>query len=86
MNVVIGEMRRLYDVLNDVDNIIKAPSLPPLGEAVGDLDMFVAGEAEVDEPLAVKKSRRLLQQRNTPLVVLDQVVVGGDNLNEAFLL
>ena len=53
--------------------------LPPLGEAVDDLDVFVAGEAEVDKPFAVEQPRRLLQQRNPPPVVLDEVVVGGED-------
>ena len=31
----------------------------------------------MDEPLEVKQPRSLLQQRNLPPVVLDQVIVGG---------
>ena len=41
--------------------------------------MFVAGEAEVNEPLPIEQPRRLLQQLNPPSVVLDQVVVGGED-------
>ena len=37
-------------------------------------DVLVAGEAEVDEPLAVDRPRHLLQHLNPPPVVLDQVV------------
>ncbi|KAF5425531.1 MAG: hypothetical protein C5S41_03810, partial [Candidatus Methanomarinus sp.] len=39
----------------------------------------MAGEAEVNEPLPIEQPRRLLQQLNPPLVVLDQVVVGGED-------
>ena len=39
--------------------------------------MFVSGEAETDEPLLVKQSRRLLQQPHPPPVVLHQIVVGS---------
>jgi len=41
--------------------------------------VFVAGEAETDEPLSVKQTRRLLQQGNPTAVVLNQVVVGGED-------
>jgi hypothetical protein len=51
--------------------LLNAALLPPLGEAIDDLDMFVAGESEADEPLAVKHSRRLLQQPNPPPVIID---------------
>ena len=47
------------------------------------LTLFVAGEAEVDEPLAVEQPSRFLQQRNPPPVVLDQVVVGGEDTGYA---
>ena len=49
---------------------------PSLRKTIDDLSMFVVGEVEADEPLAVEQPRRLLQQRNPPLVVLDQVIVG----------
>lgn len=55
----------------------EALSLPPLRHAVDDLGVFVAGEAEVDEPFLVEQPRRLLQQLYAPPVVLDQVVIGG---------
>jgi hypothetical protein len=61
-------------------------SVPALGQAVDDLDVLMAGEAEVDEPLAVEQPRRLLQQRNPPSVVLDQVVVGGEDGDDYSLL
>jgi len=60
-------------------NFSKSFPLPPLGHAVLDFDMFMAGEAEVDEPLFVQKPRSLLQQLNPPPVVFDEVVVGGED-------
>ena len=37
----------------------------------------------VDEPFAVEEPRRLLQQRNTPPVVFNQViVVGGKDIGD----
>ena len=37
--------------------------------------VFGAGGAEVDEPLAVEESGHLFQYLDTPLIVLDQVVI-----------
>ena len=54
--------------------------VPILRESVSDLDMFVAGKVEADEPLTVEQPRRRLQQRNPTSIVFDQVVVGRDNL------
>lgn len=50
-----------------------------LRHAVGDLDVFMAREAEVDKPFFVEQPRRLLQKLNPPPVVFDQVVVGGED-------
>ena len=36
----------------------------------------MAGEAEVDEPLAVEGAGHLLQDPDAPLIVLDQIVIG----------
>ena len=58
-------------------------SSQPLGTAIDDTRVLVAGEAEADEPLAVELPRRLLQQRHPPPVVLDQVVVGGEDVGDA---
>ena len=41
--------------------------------------VLVAGEAELDEPLAVEVLRHLLQNLDPPQVVLDQVVVGRED-------
>ena len=38
--------------------------LPPLRDAINDLDVLMAGEAQVDEPLAVEQPRGLFQQRD----------------------
>ena len=50
-------------------DVAKGPPFPALGEAVGEWDVFVAGEAEVDELLAVEQPRRLLQQRGFWLAI-----------------
>ena len=72
--------------LTEIDSQASRTSVAPNPrQTVDDLDMFVAGEAEVDEPLAVKHPRRLLQQRNPPPVVLDQVVV-GERIDDDLLL
>ncbi len=71
------------DVL--VNKSSRSNPLPPVGDAVDDLDVFVAGEAEVHEPLAVEPPRCLLQKPNPPPVALDQVVVGGEGLANAGL-
>src|ERR1035441_9497416 len=46
---------------------------------------LVAGESEADEPLFVKQSRRLLQQRHPPAVVFNQVVVGCESISNSVL-
>lgn len=65
--------------------ITDSTPLPPLRHAVDDLDVLVTGKAEADEPLLVQQARRLLQQLNPPSVVLDHVVVGGEDGNNAVL-
>jgi hypothetical protein len=45
----------------------------------------MAGEAEVDEPLAVEPAGHLLQDLDAPLAVFDQVVVGGEDAGDAAL-
>ena len=45
----------------------------------------MAGEAEVDEPLAVEPAGHFLQDSDAPLTVLDQVVVGGEDAGDAAL-
>lgn len=66
-----------------LDQIAERPSLPPFRDGaeggVDEGDGFVAGEAEVDEPLAVEGLRHLLQYPDAPQVVLDQVVVGRED-------
>ena len=58
---------------------------PPLRDAVDNFAEFVAGKPEVNEPLAVEQTRRLLQQCNPPSVVLDQVVIGGEDFSNLVL-
>jgi hypothetical protein len=45
----------------------------------------MAGEAEVDEPLAVEPAGHLFQDLDAPLAILDQVVVGGEDGGDAAL-
>ena len=52
---------------------------------MGDAGVFMAGEAEADEPFSVKLPCCLLQQRHPPPVVLDQVVVGGEDVGNLSL-
>src|SRR5436309_12704949 len=59
--------------------------IPRLWCAVDDASVLVAGEAEADEPLAIELPRRVLQQRHSPPVVLDQVVVGREDVGDAIL-
>ena len=46
---------------HDFGKFNECPPLPPLGDTVGDLDVFVAGGAEANEPLAVEQPRCLIQ-------------------------
>ena len=69
--------------------LAKLLDLPPLRnfpERRGDAGVvFVAGEAELDEPLAVKSAGHSFQDLDAPLAVLDQVVVGGQDAGDAAL-
>ena len=80
VDIVFVEVGRPHAFPHNLNYIAQCPPLPAFGEAVDDLDVFVAGEAEVDKPFAVEQPRRLFQQRNPAPVVLDQVVVGGEGL------
>jgi hypothetical protein len=64
-------------------SVLKRCAFPSLRRAVGDAGVFVAGEAEADEPFSVKLSRCILQQRHPPPIVLDQVVVGGEDFSDS---
>jgi hypothetical protein len=48
--------------------------------------VFVAGEAEVDEPFLVEQPGCLLQQLNPPSVVFDQVVVSEEDYTNFLVL
>src|SRR5579871_846829 len=63
-------------------NVFKGNALPPARNDGARDRVFVAREAEADEPLFVKQPRRLLQQRHPPAVVFDQVVVGRKCRND----
>ena len=45
----------------------------------------MTGVAEVDEPFAVEAARHVFQYADAPLVVFDQLVVGGENAGDATL-
>jgi hypothetical protein len=58
--------------VGDVSELLYLSSFGDRSERRGDAgDGFVAGEAEVDEPLAVEGAGHLLQNSNPPQVVLD---------------
>ena len=64
-------------VLRDVAERLHLPALGDVAEGGGDArELFVAGEAEVDEPLAVEGAGHRLQEPDAPLTVLHQLVVG----------
>ena len=55
------------------------PSLRnPAEGGIGKAGVLVAGEAELDKPLAVEVLCHLLQNLDPPKVVLDQVIVGRE--------
>src|SRR5262249_39139331 len=45
----------------------------------------MAGETKADEPLPVKLLRCLLQQRHPPPVIVDQIIVGREDVGDATL-
>jgi hypothetical protein len=67
-------------------NFLHLPTLRNLAEGGGDAGVvFVAGEAEVHEPLAVKGAGHSLQNLDAPLAVLDEFVVGRQDARDALL-
>ena len=65
-------------------------NLPPLRHGPdGALDhrqALAAGGAEMDEPFLENAPRHLLQDRDPPRVVLDEVIVGGQIIGDFSLL
>ena len=61
-------------------NVAELLYLPALGDVakwrIDERDLFVAGKAKVDEPLAEKRAGHFFQNLDALLVVFDQVVVG----------
>ena len=55
--------------------------MSPSGEATRGM-VLVAGEAELDEPLAVEGAGHRLQNLDAPLAVLDQLVVGRQDARD----
>ena len=59
------------------------PALGDVAEGGGDARVLcVAGEAEVDEPLAVEGAGHRLQEPDAPLTVLHQLVVGRQDTRD----
>ena len=68
---------RAADITRNVAEELHLPALGNVAEGGGDArQLFVAGEAEVDEPLAVEGAGHRLQNPDAPLTVLHQLVVG----------
>src|SRR5204863_9888082 len=80
-----AERTGLNSTISDAERH-QRPPFPAFRHAVNSAGVLVAREAEADEPLAVELPPCLLQQRHPPPVVLDQVVVGGENLANAALI
>jgi hypothetical protein len=83
--VKLAAKRASLDTYARATEIGECLDSPPLGQAINDLDVFMAGEAEVDEPLAVEHPRRLLQQHDPLPVILDEVVIGGEDRDHPLL-
>lgn len=74
------------EALKDAFHLLHFPALGDGAEGgVGHGTVFVAGEAEVDEPLAVEGLRHILQDADAAQVVLDQVVVGREDAGDLAL-
>ena len=71
---------------HDFGKFNERPPFPTLWDALYDCYLLVTGEAEVNEPLAIEKPRRLLQQRNPPSVIFHQVVIDGEDRDDSTLL
>ena len=66
---------------------VRCPALGDLTEwGVGEGDVGVAGEAELDEPLPVEPPGHLLQNLDPPPVVLDQLVIRPQHRRDLLLL
>ena len=69
--------------LNEITERANLPALGDVAEGGGDARvLFVAGEAEVDEPLAVEGAGHRLQEPDAPLTVLHQLVVGRQDARD----
>ena len=85
VDVVFLEVARVHAPLHNLYYIVQRTALPPHGESIGNLDVLVTGEPEVNEPLAVEQTSSLLQQRNPPPIVLNQIIVGRRDVDHALL-
>ena len=87
----------LYSVLffkgfpiGQFNQFAKSFYFPPLGYLsqwrIHHLDLLVAGEAELDKPLPEEGLGHLLQYLDASEIVLNQVVVGGENGGDFFTI
>ena len=78
-----------FDIQIKLQQLRQAPYLPPLWNRpqrrLHQPAALMAGEAEVNEPLAVEPAGHFLQDLDAPLAVLDQIVVGGEDAGDAAL-
>jgi hypothetical protein len=72
--------------LDQILDFHPAPTFRDQAEGGGDqLDLLVAGEAEVGEPLAVDRLRHFLQDLDPPRIAIDQVVVSRESCSNSLL-
>ena len=81
--IIGGRWGSVWTIVNASANLTDWKHLPPLRDRpqrrVYQRDGLVAGEAEVDEPLAVERLGHGFEQGDAARVVLDQVVVGAED-------
>ena len=66
--------------LSSIANCFNSFACPNrLGTPLTNFHLFVAGEAEADEPFAVDFLGQLFQQRDAPFVVFNQLIIRREN-------
>ena len=83
--IVLGFAGRRSFSCNYFPKVANCSNVPPLRHAVRDFSVLIAGKAQVHEPLFIQPLGRLLQQFDLLSVILNQVVVGGENVGDAAL-
>src|SRR5262245_16106015 len=82
---VFPSLNRKIETTLKGEGIIERCALPAFRHAVDDAGMLVARKAEADEPFPIKLSHRFFQQFHPPPVILDQVVVRGEDIRDLLL-